>query len=210
MTDGQRQAITRLGPKYCLPTDPATTLHLDQVFGNDNPVTLEIGCGMGETTAQLAADNPHRNYLGIEVYTAGIGALLSRLQKFELSNVRLIQHDAVDVLRKMLAPAVLDQALILFPDPWPKKRHHKRRLIQTPFVELLVSRLKPGACLHCATDWEPYAEQMMEVLSACDQLENVAGAGCWLPRPSWRPVTKFEQRGLRRGYRVRDLQFRRC
>lgn len=207
LTESQRLAIEQLGPRYCLPADDNQVLSFAQVFGNTNPVTFEIGCGMGETSVKIAADNPGKNYLGTEVYPAGIGSLLGRIQASGLHNIRVLAFDAVDILRHRIEPASLDAVHILFPDPWPKKRHHKRRLIQPVFADLLASRMKPGAYVHCATDWVPYAEQMLDVLSACAALENAAGSEQWLPRPDWRPVTKFEERGLKRGYVVHDLQF---
>ncbi len=202
LTPGQRSAIADLGDALLLPLrdEPLDTA---AVFGNAHPVTLEIGCGMGETTARIAADNPERNYLGVEVYTAGVGTLLRRIDSLGLTNLRVIQADAVEVLERMIAPAGLAGAHVFFPDPWHKKRHHKRRLIQPPFVALLASRLAPGARLHCATDWPDYAEQMLAVLDAEPSLRNtVAG---YHPRPAWRPLTKFEQRGLRLGHPVFDL-----
>lgn len=208
LTDSQRDAIERFAPRWCVPF-AHRVIDFADLFGNSNPVTLEIGCGMGETTAAIAQQNPHTNYLGVEVYTAGVGSLLRRIEDGDLSNVRLVQHDAVEVLEHMIAPDSLDRVHILFPDPWPKKRHHKRRLIQPRFVQLLVSRLRVGGTIHCATDWEPYADQMLEVLDANTDLQNDAGAGNWLERPAWRPFTKFENRGLRRGYVVRDLSFTR-
>lgn len=206
LTDRQREAVEKLSDQYCLPYRTQAIDRLD-LFGNDNPLVMEIGCGMGETTVAIASDNPNTNYLAIEVYPAGVGALLARLDDMSLGNVRIISHDAVEVLEQMIVPATLTGVHVFFPDPWHKKRHHKRRLIQPAFVELLTHRLTTGGYLHCATDWEPYAEQMLEVLSASTALTNVAGAGQWLPRPAWRPVTKFETRGLRLNHVVRDLRF---
>lgn len=168
---------------------------------------LEIGFGMGETTARIAAEHPDVDYLGVEVHTPGVGALLKRIGELGLSNVRIVQHDAVEVVRYMLPEASLDGVHVFFPDPWHKKRHHKRRLIQAEFVRLLASRLKPGAYLHLATDWEDYAHQMLAVLSAEPSLTNTAEG--FADRPAYRPLTKFEQRGLRLGHRVWDLIFRR-
>ena len=185
------------------------TLDLAAAFGRSAPTIFEIGFGMGETTATIAKSRPEQNYLGIEVHTPGVGSLLKQLAEGQINNVRIIQHDAVEVLRDMIAPASLDGAHIFFPDPWPKKRHHKRRLIQAPLIALLASRLKPGGYLHCATDWQEYAEQMLEVLSAEPLLENTADG--FAPRPDYRPLTKFEQRGLRLGHGVWDVIFRcRC
>lgn len=181
---------------------------LSTVFGRSQaPKILEIGFGMGESTAQIAAANPDQDYLGIEVHTPGVGSLCKLVAEGRLTNVRIVQHDAVEVLREMIVPGALSGAHIFFPDPWPKKRHHKRRLIQSPLVALLASRLKPGGYLHCATDWEEYAQQMLDVLAAEPLLENTADG--FAPRPDYRPLTKFEQRGLRLGHGVWDVIFRR-
>jgi tRNA (guanine-N7-)-methyltransferase len=185
----------------------AAPLDLNTAFGRDAPKILEIGCGMGETTASIAAAHPENDYLGIEVHTPGVGSLLKEIAERELVNLRVIQHDAVEVVRDMIAPATLAGIHIFFPDPWPKKRHHKRRLIQPTFVALLTSRLTPGGYIHCATDWQEYAEQMIEVLSAEPLLENTAEG--FAPRPDYRPQTKFESRGLRLGHGVWDVVFRR-
>ena len=186
-------------------------LDLSAAFGHAGrhaPVILEIGFGMGETTASIAAAHPQQDYLGIEVHTPGVGGLLKEIAERNLSNVRIIQHDAVEVLRDMIPFASLAGVHIFFPDPWPKKRHHKRRLIQAPLVHLLAERLAPGGILHCATDWEEYAQQMLEVLGAEALLQNtVAG---FAPRPTYRPQTKFESRGLRLGHGVWDVIFRRA
>ena len=170
---------------------------------------LEIGCGMGDTTAEIAAAHPETDYLGIEVHTPGIGNLCKHIAERGLTNLRLCQHDAVEVVRDMLPEASLDGIHIFFPDPWHKKRHHKRRLIQGPFVTLLASRLKPGGYLHCATDWEEYAVQMVAVLTAEPALANTAHLpGGFAPRPDYRPVTRFEHRGLKLGHGVWDVVFR--
>ncbi len=206
MGPGQARALAELGPRFLLPyRDEA--LDLDAVFGRSGPKILEVGFGMGETTARIAAENPHIDYLGIEVHTPGVGALLKRIGELNLTNLRLVQHDALAVMRHMLGEESLDGVHIFFPDPWPKKRHHKRRLVQPPFVQLLTSRLKPGGYVHLATDWEDYAGQMLEVLSAEPGLANTAEG--FAPRPPTRPLTKFEQRGLRLGHGVWDLLFRR-
>jgi tRNA (guanine-N7-)-methyltransferase len=185
----------------------ATPLDLATVFGRPAPHILEIGCGMGETTATIAAAHPHNDYIGIEVHAPGVGSLLKEIATRELGNLRVIRHDAVEVMRDMIPPDSLAGIHIYFPDPWPKKRHHKRRLIQPPFVALLASRLAPGGYLHCATDWEEYAQQMLEVLGAEPLLANTAEG--FAPRPEWRPQTKFETRGLRLGHGVWDMLFRR-
>lgn len=177
------------------------------IFGNAAPVILEIGCGMGETTAAIADALRERNFIGIEVHTPGVGSLLKEIATRELSNLRVIQHDAVEVVRDMIPPGLLSGIHIYFPDPWPKKRQQKRRLIQPPFVHELAMRLAPGGYIHCATDWEEYAQQMLDVLSAEPLLQNTADG--FAPRPDYRPQTKFETRGLRLGHGVWDVIFRR-
>jgi tRNA (guanine-N7-)-methyltransferase len=206
VSNAQRRAHETLLPRYGVPYSSAP-LDLDRLFGRRAPKFLEIGFGMGETTARIAQAHPDHDYLGIEVHTPGVGSLLKLIDEMALSNVRIVQHDAVDVLAHMIPPASLDGIHIFFPDPWPKKRHHKRRLVQAPFVELLASRMKPGAYLHIATDWEDYALQILEVLAAERELVNTADG--FAPRPAWRPRTKFEERGLRLGHAVRDVVFRR-
>ncbi|MBI3524013.1 MAG: tRNA (guanosine(46)-N7)-methyltransferase TrmB [Betaproteobacteria bacterium] len=180
-------------------------LDLDGVFGRAAPKILEIGFGMGETTAAIAAAHPENDYLGIEVHTPGVGGLLKEIAARNLTNVRIVQHDAVEVLRDMIPLASLAGVQVFFPDPWPKKRHHKRRLLQPPLVHLLAERLLPGGILHCATDWEEYAQQMLEVLGAEPLLQNTAAD--YAARPAYRPQTKFESRGLRLGHGVRDVVF---
>lgn len=206
VTGAQRQARETLLPRFGIPYSD-TPLDLDRVFGRAAPRILEIGFGMGETTARIAAQHPENDYLGIEVHSPGVGGLLKRMAEIGLTNVRVIQHDAAEVIESMISPASLDGVHVFFPDPWPKKRHHKRRLIQPPFVGLLASRMKRGAYLHAATDWEDYANQILEVLSAEPLLVNTADG--FAPRPEWRPQTKFEARGLRLGHRVWDIVFRR-
>lgn len=206
LTAAQRRASAELLPRFGIPYS-REPLDLDRVFGRAAPKILEIGFGMGETTARIAASHPGNDYLGIEVHAPGVGSLLQRIAAPGLSNVRIIQHDAVEVLESMIAPACLDGVHVFFPDPWPKKRHHKRRLIQPPFVALLASRMKQGAYVHVATDWEDYAQQIMEVLSIEPLLANTADG--YAPRPGQRPLTKFEDRGLKLGHGVWDLVFRR-
>ncbi len=196
------EMMARIGVPY-----RAGQIDLDAVFGRSAPKILEIGFGMGETSATIAAAHPENDYLGVEVHTPGVGSLCKLVAEGGLSNVRIVQHDAVEVLRDMIPPDTLAGAHIFFPDPWPKARHHKRRLIQPPLVALLASRLRPGGYLHCATDWENYAEQMLAVLAAEPLLENTAER--YAPRPEYRPLTKFEQRGLRLGHGIWDLVFRR-
>ncbi|MFN3594861.1 MAG: tRNA (guanosine(46)-N7)-methyltransferase TrmB [Thiobacillaceae bacterium] len=207
MGPGQARALAELGPRFLIPYQEVP-LDLDAAFGRAAPKVLEIGFGMGETTARIAAEQPEVDYLGVEVHTPGVGALLKRIGELNLTNVRIVQHDAVEVVRYMLPVACLDGVHIFFPDPWHKKRHHKRRLIQPEFVRLLASRLKPGAYMHLATDWEDYAWQMLEVLSAEPTLANTADG--FADRPAYRPLTKFEQRGLRLGHKVWDLVFHRA
>lgn len=206
VSNAQARAYRELLPRYGIPFSDQP-LDLDAGFGRAAPKILEIGFGMGETTAAIAAAHPENDYLGIEVHTPGVGSLLKQIAEQGLTNLRLIQHDAVDVLRVMIAPATLDGVHLFFPDPWPKKRHHKRRLVQTDFIALLASRLKPGGYVHMATDWEEYAQQMLAVLSAEPQLENTAEG--FAPRPEYRPQTKFESRGLKLGHGVWDIVFRR-
>jgi tRNA (guanine-N7-)-methyltransferase len=206
MGSGQQRALAELAPRFVLPY-AAATLDASAVFGRNAPLALEIGFGMGAATAEVAAAQPAVDFIGIEVHEAGVGALLQRIEQRGLSNLRIVQHDAVEVLRSMIAPASLAGVHLWFPDPWPKKRHHKRRLVQPPFIALLASRLAPRGYLHCATDWQPYAEQMLAVLSAEPLLANTADA--YAVRPATRPLTKFEQRGLTLGHGVWDLIFRR-
>jgi tRNA (guanine-N7-)-methyltransferase len=193
-------------PRWGVAYQPAA-LDLDAIFGRNAPRIMEIGCGMGETTATIAAAHPQNDYLGIEVHTPGVGSLLKEIATRELSNLRIIQHDAVEVVRDMIAPGSLSGIHVFFPDPWPKKRQQKRRLIQPGFVKLLATRLAPSGYLHCATDWEEYALQMLDVLSAEALLVNMAKD--FTPRPPYRPQTKFETRGLKLGHGVWDVVFRR-
>jgi tRNA (guanine-N7-)-methyltransferase len=204
MGTGQQRALRELAPRYVLPF-AEQPLDVSAAFGRDAPLILEIGFGMGDATAQIAAKSPHLNFLGIEVHPPGVGALLQHIEARPLHNVRIVQHDAVAVLQHMLAPESLAGAMVFFPDPWPKKRHHKRRLIQPAFVALLASRLASGATLHLATDWAPYAQQMLEALSAEPTLVNTAEG--FAPRPAYRPLTKFERRGESLGQPAQDLIF---
>ena len=207
VTNAQRRACEELLTVYGVPFAPAP-LDLDRLFGRAAPKILEIGFGMGETTATIAREHPENDYLGIEVHTPGVGNLLKQLADLNLKNVRIIRHDAVEVLQQMIASAALDGVHLFFPDPWPKKRHHKRRLVQAPFTALLATRMKSRAYLHAATDWEDYAQQMLQVLSAEPALENTATD--FAQRPNSRPETKFERRGLKLGHRVWDLVFRKA
>lgn len=207
MGSGQQRALETLGPRYMVAHVANEALDFGRLFGRAAPVVVEIGFGMGDATAQIAAARPGDDFLGIEVHTPGVGALLQRLEERGLANVRIVQHDAVDVLRETIPAGSLAGVHVYFPDPWHKKKHHKRRLIQPEFVRLLASRLQAGGYLHCATDWEPYAVQMLEVLGAEPTLANTADG--YAPRPEWRPLTKFENRGLKLGHGVWDLLFRR-
>ncbi len=209
MTTGQARALEDLWPRYGVEYSPAL-LSLDQVFGRHAPRTLEIGFGNGEHLASLAVAHPERDYFGIEVHRPGVGHLLMLAEKNGLTNLRVSTHDAVEVLRDQVPPGSLDEVLLLFPDPWHKKRHHKRRLVQPPFVELVASRLASGGVFKLATDWENYAQQMIEVLSAAHALfDNLSPTGDWMPRPDERAPTRFEKRGARLGHGVWDLAFRR-
>ena len=223
-TGGQSRALAEVGPSVLLPYS-SNAIDIVAMFAHSSsaselislekrPVVLEIGFGMGEASAQIAATLPGTNFLCCEVHEPGVGALLKRIGEQHLSNIRIIAHDAVEVIDTMLSEQCLDGIHIFFPDPWHKKRHNKRRLIQAPLIAKLVTRLKPGGYLHCATDWQPYAEQILQVLSAEALLENTvkgditAGEG-YAPKPFYRPLTKFENRGLKLGHGVWDLVFKR-
>ena len=203
----QQRAFAELMPRYGVPYR-AEPLDFAQLFGRTAPVVAEIGFGMGETTARIAAETPGIDYLAIEVHSPGVGSLLRQIGEAALPNVRIVQHDAVEVLRDMVAPDSLAAIHVFFPDPWPKKRHHKRRLLQPDFVELAASRLAPGGVLHVATDWREYAYHVLEVLGANTRLRNT-GQG-FAPRPAHRPETKFERRGRKLGHGVWDLLFTRA
>jgi tRNA (guanine-N7-)-methyltransferase len=206
VSKAQRRALDTLMPRYGLAYRPQA-LDLMAVFGHTAPCVLEIGCGMGETTVVIAGQNPQTDYLGIEVHSPGVGSLLKLAAEQGLTNLRVIQHDAVEVLRDMIPPASLAGCNIFFPDPWPKSRHHKRRLIQPGFVALLASRMQAGAVLHVATDWENYAAHILSVLDASTALRNLADS--YASRPEQRPQTKFETRGLKLGHQVWDMLFER-
>ena len=205
VTTGQARAMEQWGSHYLLPYD-ARTLDLAQAFGRAAPTVLEIGFGMGEATAHIAQLMPDTNFLCCEVHPPGVGALLKRIGEQEIANIRIVQHDAVEVLEHMIAPASLAGVHIFFPDPWHKKRHHKRRLVQPALARQLASRVAPGGYIHCATDWEEYAVQMLEVFSAEPLFANTAEA--FAARPPYRPLTKFENRGLKLGHGVWDVVFR--
>ena len=209
-TIGQAKAFADVGPQFLLPY-MAGPADFETMYQRPAPTILEIGFGMGEATAHIAALMPEKNFLCCEVHTPGVGALLKRISEQGLTNIRILQHDAVEVIDNMLAPTSLDGVHIFFPDPWHKKRHNKRRLIQAPLVAKLAARLKPGGYLHCATDWQPYAEQILEVLAAEPLLRNTADAsqGGYAPKPVYRPLTKFENRGIKLGHGVWDVVFTR-
>jgi tRNA (guanine-N7-)-methyltransferase len=212
-TTAQAKAFEVLGPQYLLPYQ-STLLEMAQTFGRTSPVVLEIGFGMGEATAHIASVLPGTQFMCCEVHEPGVGALLKRIGERELTNIRICAHDAVEVIDHMLPLASLDGVHIFFPDPWHKTKHNKRRLIQSPLVAKLSARLKPGGYLHCATDWQPYAEQILEVLTAEPLLRNRALAtypelAGYAPKPEYRPLTKFENRGIRLGHGVWDVVFER-
>lgn len=205
ISHAQQRAYDALLPLFALPYQ-ASPIDFGPIFERDAPRVLEIGFGMGESTAAIAAGHPETDFIGVEVHTPGVGSLLKQIGERDLKNVRIIQHDAVEVLRHMIAENTLSGIHLFFPDPWPKLRHHKRRLIQAEFTHLLASRLRPGGYLHAATDWEPYAEHMLATLGHEALLENTVGG--YAPRPAYRPLTKFEQRGLKLGHGVWDIVFK--
>ncbi|HCJ50581.1 MAG: tRNA (guanosine(46)-N7)-methyltransferase TrmB [Gallionellales bacterium CG_4_10_14_3_um_filter_54_96] len=204
VTVAQQRAVDTLQPIYGIPYS-TQALDLNQSFGRTAPRILEIGFGMGDSTATIAAANPQNDYLCLEVHTPGVGNLFKVMGEQGISNIRIIQHDAVEVLRDMIADNSLDGVHIFFPDPWHKARHNKRRLIQSPFIAKLMAKLKPGGYIHVATDWQNYAEQVLQVLSDEPLLTNTATD--YAPRPDYRPLTKFEKRGIKLGHGVWDLVF---
>ncbi len=207
MGSGQVRALEQFGPQFLLNYTP-DKLDVAQAFGRAAPLILEIGFGMGDATAKIAHTRPEDNFLCCEVHVPGVGALLKRCGEEGIGNIRILQHDAIEVMDQMLGHNSLDGVHIFFPDPWHKSRHHKRRLIQGPFVQRLAQHIKPGGYLHLATDWQPYAEQMLQVLSAELLLHNTAtDASGYAEKPSYRPLTKFENRGLKLGHGVWDLVF---
>jgi len=205
VSNAQRRAYETLFPDYGIPFTK-NLLNFELIFGRDAPKYLEIGSGMGETTASIAKSHPQNDYLVIEVYTPGVGSLLKQIEEFKLTNIRIIQYDAVEVMNSMFPQEYLDGVHIFFPDPWPKLRHHKRRLIQPKFISLLCKHLKFDGYIHVATDWNNYADQILKVMNNESSLTNITRD--FVPRPGYRPLTKFEQRGLRLGHKVWDLVFK--
>lgn len=208
ITQAQQRALAELWPGFGIEFT-AQPLDLGAVFGRDAPRVLEIGIGDGENLLALAAARPDADFIGVEVHRPGIGHCLLGIESRGLGNLRLLSHDAVEVLGQMIPDAALDEVLLYFPDPWHKKRHHKRRIVQPSFVELVARKLKPGGRFRLATDWAPYAAQMLEVLGASPSFSNVSPTGDWIERPASRPLTKFERRGERLGHEVVDLEFHR-
>ncbi len=207
LTPAQKQALDESWPRFGIePGD--SPLNLRQLFGREAPVIVEIGFGNGDALATMAVQAPDHDFIGIEVHQPGVGHLLRLLEAGSINNVRVAMTDAVEFLRDRIPAGSLAGVRIWFPDPWPKKRHHKRRLIQQAFVHLLAGKIAPGGILHLATDWVPYAEHMLEVLSADPDFENLSSSGDYCNRPAWRPLTRFEQRGERLGHETRDLLFR--
>lgn len=206
LSPAQQRAVDTLMPKYGIPYENKP-LNLDQAFGRSASKILEIGFGMGDSTATIAQAHPENDYLCLEVHTPGVGNLLKLIDTQQITNIRIIQHDAVEVLRDMIADASLDGVHIFFPDPWHKARHNKRRMIQSPFIAKLVQKISPGGYIHAATDWQNYAEQILRVFGEDPLLENTATD--YAPRPEYRPLTKFEKRGLNLGHGVWDMVFNR-
>lgn len=208
LTTGQERALRELWPEWGIEyTD--SLLDLDKVFGRSNaPLTVEIGFGMGKSLVEMASKAPERNFIGIEVHTPGIGACLADIRDHNISNLRVVHHDAVEVLNSMIPDDSVDTLQLYFPDPWHKARHHKRRIVKPEFLDMIMPKLRQGGVIHMATDWENYAEQMLEVLSADSRIENLSADNTYVPRPDFRPLTKFELRGQRLGHGVWDLMFR--
>lgn len=208
LTKGQEQALEALWPVFGVDRADAP-LDFARLFGRVAPVTLEIGFGNGESLAQMAAAAPERDFIGVEVHTPGVGHLLKIIGDQGLRNVRVMNSDAVDILQRRIPPAALDRVQLFFPDPWHKKKHHKRRIVQTDFIRLIATRLRSGGVLHMATDWEGYAGHMAQVMDACPEFRNLAAGSPYSPRPPERPLTKFENRGLKLGHGVWDLLYQR-
>ncbi|PQJ95836.1 tRNA (guanosine(46)-N7)-methyltransferase TrmB [Chromatium okenii] len=209
LTLAQQRAFAELWSRFGVEWTPAAALNFTALFGNTNPVTLEIGFGNGDSLATMAEREPERNWLGIEVHRPGVGHLLLEIERRQLNNVRIIRHDAIEILTQGIPPASLAAVQLFFPDPWPKRRHHKRRILNAALIEMLAQVIHSGGVFHAATDWESYAIEMLEILEKSAQFLNTAGAGQFAPRPASRPFTRFEQRGDRLGHRVCDLIFQR-
>jgi tRNA (guanine-N7-)-methyltransferase len=207
LTAGQKRALAQLWPRFGI-EDGSGLLDFQLLFGNPGAVILDIGFGNGESTWQMARDRADENYLGVEVHRPGVGHLLLKIEEHKLQNVRIACADAVEFLRLRIADGSLGGARLYFPDPWPKKRHHKRRIVQPEFVTLLADKLIPGGIFHLATDWSAYAEHMLSVLASCSAFENLSASADYCPRPAWRPVTRYENRGRELGHKVYDLIFR--
>ncbi len=208
LTPGQQRALDQLWPRFGINHD-GNRLNFDAIFGRSAPIILEIGYGNGESLVQMAKAAPERDFVGIEVHRPGVGRLLHRIEELGLTNLRTLCADAVEVLKQQIPMESIDRVQLFFPDPWHKKRHHKRRIVSKEWLDLVRSRLVPGGTIHMATDWEHYAEQMLKDLSSAEGFENCAENGGYIPRPEERPLTKFEQRGIDRGHGVWDLLFRR-
>jgi tRNA (guanine-N7-)-methyltransferase len=208
LTEAQKRALTDLWPSYGIDPGPSLLNHAE-LFGRTAPLVVEIGFGNGEATWRMARDEPEKDFIGIEVHEPGVGHLLRALESGGIGNVRIARTDAVEFIRDRIPARGLDGVRIWFPDPWPKKRHHKRRIIQPDFVALLAGKMASNAILHLATDWQPYAGHMLEVLASAGEFENLSPAGSYCPKPGWRPATKYERRGNRLGHETRDLMFRR-
>lgn len=210
LTAAQERAFRELWPLHGIDWTPGGQIDFTEVFGSPKPIVLEIGFGNGDSLAEMAAADPGRNWLGIEVHRPGVGHLLLEIERRGLTNLKVMRHDAVEVLAQGIAPGSLNAVQLFFPDPWPKRRHHKRRILSPRLIELLAKTIRPGGVFHAATDWEPYAEQMLEILDgAHGYFKNTAGVGRYAPRPATRPLTKFEQRGERLGHPVHDLVYQR-
>lgn len=206
-TAAQERALTNLLPVYGIDYQADKQLNLAELFGNNNPVWFEIGFGMGQSLAQMAAQMPDVNFIGIEVHRPGVGSLLNLIEQQTLTNIRVISHDAIEILKYMIPAHSLARVLLFFPDPWHKSKHHKRRIVQPAFLDLLSSRLTNDGVFHAATDWEPYAEWMLEMIDAHDKFDNPRGKGNYGIKPDYRPETKFERRGQRLGHGVWDLVY---
>ncbi len=206
ITPGQKNAINSHLKTYGV-SYQEQIINLNQVFGRTNPKIIEIGFGMGNATWQIAQTNPNNDYIGIEVHSPGVGSLLMEVEKHQLNNLKIIHHDASLVIKNMIEDNSIDGFHIFFPDPWPKKKHHKRRIIQTEFIQLLCSKLKCGGYIHLATDWSEYGTWMLDILNEIKELTNMATNLGFIERPNYRPLTKFEQRGLKLGHQVHDLLF---